>query len=77
MVSIYCSIPGSTFIHTEVIGTLLDHAAVNFPQTVAGVDDLHGVRDDLVTTQEILHSTDQPCVVPQRAGMEGQAPNWP
>jgi hypothetical protein len=40
--------------HTEVLGALLDHTAVNLPQPIAGIDNLGGVRDDLVTTDDIL-----------------------
>jgi hypothetical protein len=40
--------------HTKVLGALLDHPAIDLPQAIAGVDDLHSVRDDLVAGQDIL-----------------------
>ena len=41
---------------TEVLGTLLDHLAINFPQAIAGIDDLAGIGADLVSADEVLWS---------------------
>jgi hypothetical protein len=34
--------------HTEVVATLGDHLAVHFPKSIANIDELESVRDDLV-----------------------------
>lgn len=39
---------------TEVLGALLDHLAIDFPQAIASVDDLRGIRADLISGNEVL-----------------------
>ncbi len=39
---------------TEVLGTLLDHLAIDLPQAIAGIDDLVGIGADLISADDIL-----------------------
>jgi hypothetical protein len=39
---------------TEVLGTLLDHLAIDFPQAIAGIDDLAGIGADLISGDDVL-----------------------
>ena len=35
---------------TKILSALVDHLAVNLPEPIASVDELVGVRDDLIFT---------------------------
>jgi hypothetical protein len=43
---------------TEVVRALLYHLAINFPQTITGIDDLESIREDLVIGEDILGGKD-------------------
>jgi hypothetical protein len=56
----------------EVLGALLDHLAVHLPETIPSIDDLGGVRDNLVTGEEILR---QLSAYSQRGGASPSQPS--
>ena len=49
-----CLLPCASEPHTEVLCTNLGHLAIDFPQTITGIDDLGSVGDNLVSGKEIL-----------------------
>jgi hypothetical protein len=56
----------------EVLGALLDHLSVHLPETIPSIDDLGGVRDNLVTGEEILR---QLSAYSQRGGASPSQPS--
>ena len=38
----------NNFVLTKVFSTLVDHLAIHLPEPIASIDELVGVRDDLI-----------------------------
>jgi hypothetical protein len=40
---------------TEVFGALVDHLAVDLPQSITDIDDLESIRKNLVPSDDVLY----------------------
>lgn len=60
--------------HTEVVASLVDHLAVHLPKSIANIDDLEGIGDDLILVlgRDILQRRNSQSMRTPSGGAAGQ-----